>query len=384
MTIAASHLGLNVAGWMLVTGGMSAAVTALTIRYARHRRMLDLPGQRRSHSIPTPRGGGLGIVVAVFVCVLPLMFVAFSSPHSAVNAAVLVGIALLVVATAGWIDDHGGLRARYRFAAHCVAGGLLLVPALDCISSIAAIIVTPGWGMLILFMAMALGLLLAIVWSINLHNFMDGINGLLASQSIFVFSALAVLGLLFGRSPGWTAALATAAAVFGFLPFNFPKARVFMGDVGSGALGLLVAVAVLYQLGDRSLDAATGLIACSVFVTDATVTLLSRMLRGRRWYDAHREHLYQGLVRSGYSHARVVGFYLGWNVLIALPAMLLIQSPRSVMAVDSSPLQANPLQVSAGGLIVLLAVYSLAFVMWIFGKRHCLQRARRGGKNGLA
>lgn len=366
-----------------MTLALSALVTALTIGYARRRRMLDLPGQRRSHRVPTPRGGGLGIVVAVLVCVL-LPMVLLSSADNAANASLLVGAALLVVAMAGWIDDHGGLRARYRFAAHCIAAGLLLLPALNGMSSIAAMFALPGWWMLVLVAALSLGLLLAIVWSINLHNFMDGIDGLLASQTIFVFSALAATGMLFGNLPWWTAALATAAAVVGFLPFNFPKARTFMGDVGSGALGLLVAVAVLYQVADHSLDAATGLIACSAFATDATATLLSRMLRGRRWYDAHREHLYQGLVRSGYSHARVVGFYLGWNVLVALPAMLLIQSSRSVMAVDSFPLHPVPVSLNSRGLVVLLVVYALALATWVLGKRHCLQRARHGGKRELA
>ena len=375
--------GAQVAGWVLATLATSAVVTALTISYARRRQMLDLPGQRRSHSVPTPRGGGLGIVVAVLLCVL-LPLTLLNPGSNAVNAPLLVSMALVVVALAGWIDDHGGLRALYRFAAHCVAAGLLLGAMLKPISSVILMLATPGWWMLIFAIALVIGLLLAIVWSINLHNFMDGIDGLLATQSIFVLLALGTLGLVFGSGPAWLSSLVAAAAVVGFLPFNFPQARTFMGDVGSGALGLLVAVAVLYQLGDHSLDAATGLIACSAFATDATATLLSRILRGRRWYDAHREHLYQGLVRSGYSHARVVCLYFGWNLLVALPAMLLIQLPRSVMAVDPFPLSAVPLQPSARGLVVMLVVYALALALWVVGKRHCLQRARHGGQHGLA
>ena len=375
--------GPQVAGWMLATAAMSALVTALTISYARRRQMLDLPGQRRSHQVPTPRGGGLGIAVSVLLCVL-LPLTLRNPGSNAENAPLLVSMALLVVAMAGWIDDHGGLRARYRFVAHCVAAFLLVGAMMKPISSVILMLVTPGWWMHIIAIALVIGVLLAIVWSINLHNFMDGIDGLLAAQSIFVLVTLGTLGLAFGSAPAWLSSLVAAAAVVGFLPFNFPKARTFMGDVGSGALGLLVAVAVLYQLGDHSLDAATGLIACSAFATDATATLLSRILRGRRWYDAHREHLYQGLVRSGYSHALVVCLYLGWNLLVALPAMLLIQSPRSVMAVDPFPLSAVPLQMSTRGLVVMLAVYALALALWVFGKRHCLQRARHGGQGGLA
>lgn len=381
--MAGSHIAVVVAAWMLASFALSALVTVLAIGYARRRQMLDLPGQRRSHTVPTPRGGGLGIVVAVLLIVIPPL-VLLSRDARTANAAVLTGLALLVVAAAGWIDDHGGLRARYRFAAHCMAAGVLLVSALDQVSLIAAIAAPPGWWMLTIIVGLLVGVLLAIVWSINLHNFMDGIDGLLAVQSIFVFVALGSVGLMFGSSSWWAAGLAAAAAVLGFLPFNFPRARIFMGDVGSGALGLLVAVAVLYQIGDPLLDAATGLIACSAFATDATATLLSRMLRGRRWYDAHREHLYQGLVRSGYSHAHVVGLYLGWDLLVALPAMLLIQSPRSVMAVDSIPLQAVSLPLSARSLVVLLAVYVFALATWVLGKRHCLHRSRQGGQHGLA
>lgn len=380
---ALSLSGPQFAGWLLATLTVSAVVTALTISYARRRQMIDLPGQRRSHKQPTPRGGGLGIVFAVLACLaLPIAILEPRSP--AIVYVAVTAVALLVVASVGWIDDHGGLRARYRFAAHCIAAALLLVimaPAVSVLAlNIGAVI-----GLNVASAALATAIVgVAIVWSINLHNFMDGIDGLLATQAIFVFVALGAIGMVFGSAPLWMVSLVAAAAVAGFLPFNFPVAKVFMGDVGSGALGLLIAVAVLYQLGDPALDLVTGLIACSAFVTDASATLLSRMLRGRRWYDAHREHLYQGLVRSGCSHARVVGFYFYWNVLVALPAMLLVQLPRSVMAVDSIPSQPADLLLDARGLVVLLAVYALALVTWVLGKRYCLQRARQGGQHGLA
>ena len=356
---------------VIATGLLSTLVVYLGMGYAERRGLLDVPGQRRSHQVATPRGGGIGIVIAALLAVgLPLLIV---SDADGLVAASVGG--LLLVALVGWIDDHNGLPARIRFAAHLLASLALALALL--------------WPVLAMFSWLPSLLMLGVIvfstaWSINLHNFMDGIDGLLAVQAIFVFVALGAVGLVFGSAPAWLAILVAAAAVVGFLPFNFPKARIFMGDVGSGALGLLVAVVVLYQIGDRSLDAATGLIACSAFATDATATLLSRILRGRRWYDAHREHLYQGLVRSGYSHARVVGFYLGWNLLVALPAMLLIQSPRSVMAVDSFPLPAVPSQLSARGLVVMLIVYTLALATWMLGKRHCLQRARHGGQHGLA
>ena len=355
----------------------SALLTMLTIRYATRRQMLDLPGQRRSHSVPTPRGGGFAIVVSVLCfAILPL---AFSSSAGLSTMPLLVGVALSIVAGVGWIDDHGGLRARYRLAAHCVAAALLTLPWQAATSAILSSMGTPASLLALASWITLIIAAVAIVWSINLHNFMDGINGLLASQASFVFISLGVFGMTEGVAGRWIAAFVAAAAVLGFMPFNFPRARIFMGDVGSGALGLLVAVAVIHQMGDAGLGLIIGLIACSAFVTDATVTLLSRMLRGRRWYDAHREHLYQSLVRSGRSHAAVVGLYLVWNLLVALPAMLLVQSQRSAMVIEHTAIG-----LPATSIVVLSAVYALAVVVWCTGKRHCLHRLKHGVARGPA
>src|SRR5699024_8631745 len=119
---------------------------------------------------------------------------------------------------------------------------------------------------------------------------MDGIDGLLAAEAIFVLAALAWLCHHVG-APHAGEVLVFAAAAAGFLPFNFPRARIFMGDVGSGVLGLLIAVAVLWQMSAPDTALSSGLILASAFVVDATATLVSRIVRGRRWYSAHREHL---------------------------------------------------------------------------------------------
>jgi UDP-N-acetylmuramyl pentapeptide phosphotransferase/UDP-N-acetylglucosamine-1-phosphate transferase len=160
-----------------------------------------------------------------------------------------------------------------------------------------------------------------------------------------------------------------AAATAGFLPFNFPRAKIFMGDVGSGVLGLLVALAVFWQFHSPAGSAFSGLIACSAFVTDATCTLLSRMLQGRRWYSAHREHLYQWLARSGFSHAGVVAWYMGWNFVVVLPVLYLLGRDANDR-VDAS------VDTLRHGVVWLVAVYALAVIVWLFGKRWCLRHAR--------
>jgi len=349
------------------TLALSAALTWLAIRYARRRQLLDLPGRRRSHSVPTPRGGGIAVVAAMLAGSLALALQSRST-YLPLLLPPTVGIAMV-----GWLDDHGGLSALKRLAMHVVAAAwvfagpllvLLVFPVSDLpsgvgLAGIAAVVVT-----------------FAIVWSINLHNFMDGINGLLTLQAMFVLCTLA--GLLAWRgADGAAPLLVCAAACAGFLPFNFPRARIFMGDVGSGVLGFAIAVAVLWQIATPKIAAASGLVLCSAFVTDATCTLLSRMLQGRRWYSAHREHLYQWLVRCGHSHARVVAFYMGWNLLIVLPVIgWMNRSPPS----QALPAGARP----SFGIGATAAVYALAVLSWWLGKRACLAAVSKRGRRAAA
>jgi len=327
--------------------GLSAFVVWLSILYAHRRALYDQPGQRRSHSAPTPRGGGIGIVVAAMAAC------AWVYDATGDIGLLRVAIAVGIVAAAGWIDDHRGLGVVPRLAAHFFAAALLLSWYVNLPNSLSV------W----------LGLLVALTactWSINLHNFMDGINGLLAAQSVFVLGTFATL--LGGVSAPASLFLLWGMAVLGFLPFNFPRARIFMGDVGSGTLGLMISAGVLWlAVLPSATGLACGLIACSAFVTDATCTLLSRMLHGRRWYSAHREHLYQWLVRSGFSHARVVVLYMGWNLFVVAPVLYAVN--RGAMA--RSPLS---------GFAWMLAVYALAFATWIGSKRWCLQHAKNENK----
>lgn len=335
---------------------MSALLTALGIRYAHRNRLIDLPGQRRSHRVPTPRGGGIGIGVAVITCALMAGYFPLVQPMPVRQAWALV-LAVGLVGLVGWIDDHRSLAARWRITAHGVAAAVLVGSGHAGPLPYPASALPTAWP-LVQLLTVA-GIWIAIVWSINLHNFMDGIDGILATQAIFVLVALAVLLDVGSTSPAATCwSLVFAAAAAGFLPFNFPRARIFMGDVGSGVLGLLVALAVLWQATVADLALASGVVLCSAFVTDATCTLLSRFVRQRRWYSAHREHLYQWLVRSGFSHVQVVAFYMGWNLLIVLPAVYWMNRSPETRA--------------AGGFVSASAVYALAIATWWLGKRWCL------------
>ena len=360
--------------WMillLATFLVSATVCWLAIRYANRRQLIDQPGRRRSHVVATPRGGGIGIVVAVLAGLLATMVGDPGSvtgwPRREELALLSLGGGVLIVAAVGWLDDHRSLGAGIRLCAHVLAVVVSLLPIL--LIDVPSLSGNPVMPWVLAALAVAC---IAAVWSINLHNFMDGINGLLAFQAVFVFVALGLLCARSGHAVDAQRIGLFVAATLGFLPFNFPRARIFMGDVGSGSLGLLVAASIGWQVAAMPNLIYAGLIACSGFMVDASATLLSRMLGGRRWYSAHREHLYQWLVRSGMSHAKVVALYMTWNLLIVTPALLL----AAIEADDVSTTGA----LSAGGAAQAGLVFALAQRVWVLGKQYCLRavsRARR-------
>lgn len=310
------------------------------IAYAHRRGMFDQPGQRRSHSIPTPRGGGIGIVVAVLLT-LPLCLMRAPSPWP-LHVVITLLIATAMIALIGWWDDHSSLPVLPRFGVQILA---------VVVFSAALIAGGPSWLWLPLWV-------LGGTWSVNLHNFMDGIDGLLAQQGMFVACGLAVLAWAIGQPALAGASACVVAACLGFWCYNRSPARIFMGDVGSGAIGLLLfaLTAMLWRLDWPLVWPA--LILSSAFVTDASLTLLTRMLAGRRWYTAHREHLYQWIARRGYTHAVSAAWYLGWNLLVA------------------APLAAWAYVKPGMGLLACIVTYMIAALVWFCAKRRVIRRDR--------
>ena len=264
-------------------------LTGLIRYYALKRNVLDIPNQRSSHTIPTPRGGGLAIVLAFMFAVLSLKL----TQQLDERIFALCGSSLLV-AVIGFCDDHAHVPARWRFLTHLLTailivwllGGfpLLLVPSpMD--SVLKRFFIDLSW----------IGYPLAVVllvWFLNLFNFMDGTDGIAASESLFLSLALAGYSyyldtILFGLCIG------LAAASSGFLVWNWPKAKIFMGDVGSGFLGLLLGDLILLAAQQAAVMLYCGLILFGIFIVDATYTLLVRILSGQKWYDAHCSHTYQ-------------------------------------------------------------------------------------------
>jgi UDP-N-acetylmuramyl pentapeptide phosphotransferase/UDP-N-acetylglucosamine-1-phosphate transferase len=275
------------------TGAISAvsalALVGLVRRLAVRHGVLDHPTDRSSHVVATARGGGLGLLLAV------LGVSAWHAAEPTWWTLVVLLLAASAVALVGWIDDRRGLSVRTRLIVHIIAGATV---------GAAAAITSANLGLaLLLFAAWTFWT----VSSINLVNFMDGINGLVASQ-------IAVFALSLASFPDHTNAvsfveMAVAGACLGFLPWNFPRARIFLGDVGSGALGFFVPMLALLAMQGQGVDIIRAHLPLLPLFGDATWTIFRRWRNGERLTAPHRSHLYQRLANHGLGHTPVTVMY---------------------------------------------------------------------------
>lgn len=265
--------------------------TGLLSRILADRGILDLPNQRSSHQRATPRGGGIAVVAAILVG-FGILILAGQSLPPGIGAVIVI---TLVIAGVSWADDVHGLPAWLRFGlqAACVGASIYLLPV-----PVPGILVgLPGWTQHVV-----MGL--AWLWFINLYNFMDGIDGITGIETLVV--AIGVAAVLVAAGDGRTLiapALVIAAAMPGFLKWNWHPARIFMGDVGSVALGYLLGWLLLASTSAGSTSAAV--IVAGYYVADATITLARRALKGEKVWQAHRQHAYQQAVQNGLSHGAV-------------------------------------------------------------------------------
>jgi Fuc2NAc and GlcNAc transferase len=302
----------------------SALLTQLMRAVAAGTGVLDVPNPRSSHGIPTPRGGGVAIVCVMTVAVL-LLAARHEVPRQLAWALAAGGLAIALV---GLADDHRSLSAVVRLAVHFSAA----LWALWCLGGLPPLrigshVLVSGW---VGYVLGALG----IVWAVNLFNFMDGVDGIAAGEAIFMALAAAALTLSGAGDPAVAlVAFTFAAACGGFLLWNWPPARIFLGDGGSGYLGYVVVVLALAAGQDNPVALWVWLILGGVFFVDATVTLIRRLLRGERVYQAHRSHAYQWLARRWRSHARVSFAVLIVNLVWLLPwAVLATRRPQLAVA----------------------------------------------------
>lgn len=281
---------MNLPGWIAPLLAFVVCWLALAGLLRRGRLPMDHPNARSLHATPTPRIGGLGILAGLAVASAWL-------GDAALLPAMLGALALAAVSLA---DDVRGLPVWVRFLAHfAAAAGCLLAWGIA------------GWPLL--------AGTLAVVWMTNLYNFMDGANGLAGGMATIGFGALALAAWL-GGAPGLAAfCAAIAAAALAFLYFNFPTARLFMGDVGSIPLGFLAAALGIVGVQQDAWPWLFPLLVFSPFIVDASVTLVRRAARGEKVWRAHRSHYYQRVVLLGASHRRLA--LAAWALMLTMAAL---------------------------------------------------------------
>jgi UDP-N-acetylmuramyl pentapeptide phosphotransferase/UDP-N-acetylglucosamine-1-phosphate transferase len=262
--------------------------------------LIDRPNARSLHGTPVPRGGGLAAILGFGSSWGLLTLWGLGAPELA-----WVAGAALPVAGVSLLDDFGHVSRRLRLGVHLGAALILIAGGLAW-----SVLDFPGTGWplplpLPLPLAWALTLLF-VVWMANLYNFMDGMDGFAGGMTLFGFAALAVLGWRGADLPFALAAACVAAAAGGFLTCNFPPARIFLGDVGSSTLGLIAAGLSLWGTHRGLFPLWAAWLAFSPFIVDATWTLLARLVRRERIWEAHRCHHYQRLVLAGWGHRKTV------------------------------------------------------------------------------
>jgi UDP-N-acetylmuramyl pentapeptide phosphotransferase/UDP-N-acetylglucosamine-1-phosphate transferase len=319
----------------VLSAGIIWAIRPWLLRHA-----LAKPNARSSHRVPTPQGAGIGVIGATLL-VTGAIAVAYADAVN-LNVAFVVFAASLFIAIVGFADDIKSIPVLPRLMLQAVAVGAILFTAPGEIRIVPA---CPLWierGLL----------LLAGLWFVNLVNFMDGLDWMTAAEVVPITGAMVALGL-FGEFPvsATIVAAALGGAMVGFAPFNRPVARVFLGDVGSLPIGLLLGWCLLQLAWHQHIVAA--LLLPLYYLSDATVTLLRRVARGEPFWTAHRSHFYQRATDNGFTVLRVVSEVFALNIGLAALAI------ASIMARSTA----------IGVLLLVAGVLATTFVMYRFSRR---------------
>ena len=256
---------------------------------------LDRPNMRSLHEIPIPRTGGIGLHAGI------LLAFGIIAPNLPLALAGALGLLYVI----SLLDDMGGIAARWRFAVHLVAAGIFSFS-----------VVLGDFGLIA-----ALAATVAIAWMANLYNFMDGSDGLAGGMALFGFSFYGIAAWCSGSTEFALVNFSVAAAAAAFLVFNFPPARIFMGDVGSVPLGFLAGTFGLLGWLQRDWSWWFPLLIFSPFIVDASVTLARRLWRREKVWEAHREHYYQHMVQLGLGHRRTALLWYALMVGIGVSAL---------------------------------------------------------------
>jgi Fuc2NAc and GlcNAc transferase len=264
--------------------------------------LIDQPNHRSSHEQPMPRGGGAPMAIAI-ICAVALLGI-IRSPLIPPNWVITICIGGLAVAWVGWLDDRYSLSAKRRFLVHVIAAVWAAHWLLPENTALIYKFLAAFW----------------VAWSINFFNFMDGIDGLAGAEAVLIGLGA---GYIAGRvhfAPTLAINWVIASAALGFLFWNWPPAKIFMGDAGSGFLGYAFGCLAIGSGPSLNGGFPTYLILLALFWGDASITLIKRIIRGERFWEAHKQHFYQKLVQKGYSHHEVTLAYVTINMVLFIIA----------------------------------------------------------------
>lgn len=287
----------------------SILITRLVRKYSLRNALIDIPNERSLHDQPTPRGGGLSIVLASLTSFLLMYY--FELITLDILLALLSGGS--IVAVIGWLDDHRHISPVIRGLIYTAAAiiTLMILGGLPSINVGKHYLTIPLFNNIVA--------VFGIVWLINLYNFMDGADAFAAIQTICVCLFLGLLFLLSGQHGLAVINFIVVMATAGFLYWNWPPARIFMGDVGSCFIGFFFGSQIIISEKSDSVTAVVFLILLGVFICDATFTLIMRIVKNEKWYSAHKSHAYQRIVQMGMSHKQLVLSLLVINVFFLWP-----------------------------------------------------------------
>jgi UDP-N-acetylmuramyl pentapeptide phosphotransferase/UDP-N-acetylglucosamine-1-phosphate transferase len=321
-----------------VLAAMASAAATWAIRPLLLRYALARPNARSSHRIPTPQGAGLAVIGATLVVAGAIIACTGSAELKMPG---VVFAATVFIAVVGAADDIKSIPVLVRLILQALAVGAVLAVAGD----LRIIPDAPAWierGLL----------LLAGLWFVNLVNFMDGLDWMTVAEVVPIAAALALLGSLGELPPSATiVAAALGGAMVGFAPFNRPVAKVFLGDVGSLPIGLLLGWCLLELVQRQHTMAA--LLLPLYYLSDATVTLLRRLARRERFWSAHRSHFYQRATDNGFSVLGVVSWVFALNLALA------------ALAVASTMTQST----AGGAFFLLIGGLTVALVLCMFSRQ---------------
>ncbi|MBL7714588.1 MAG: glycosyltransferase family 4 protein [Bdellovibrionales bacterium] len=317
---------LGILGFPAVLFLASVALTVLLIRVSGRIGLIDRPNHRSMHEKPTPRAGGIAIVVTWTVAIL----IAVPARGALLSFYYPLLVSGLIIAILGLLDDRYGLSARLRLIVQIGTAAL----AIGLPVGIGIWVGEGGWGGIRAdpafgpgFFLKAIGLLafvaISLAWMTNLYNFMDGIDGIAATQAVVCCWVYGILSYQAGRPDLAAVFLMLSCSVAGFLVLNWRPAKIFMGDVGSGFLGYVLGfLGFVSVLPSNRISLAAYLAPLMPFILDTGITLGRRFLAGKKLTEAHREHFYQRLVQKGLSHQRVTLLYAMMGVIFSLPFLL--------------------------------------------------------------